>query len=136
LQAAILEVKLSHIDNAIKKRALHAMQYRKLLGDIVSVKLPVIMNGNREINYAFNIQVERRDKLMTYLNEKGIGTSIYYPVPLHLQKCFEYLGYKKGDFPIAEKLCDTVLALPMFPELTEDEISYVCETIKGFYRNV
>ena len=73
-------------------------------------------------------------KLAAYLKEKGIGTSVYYPVPLHLQKCFDYLGYKKGDFPVAEKLCEQVLALPIFPEITEDEVSYVCETIKDFYK--
>ena len=59
---------------------------------------------------------------------------MYYPVPLHLQKCFDYLGYKKGDFPVAEKLCEQVLALPIFPEITEDEVSYVCESIKEFYK--
>uniref|UniRef100_UPI001650831B DegT/DnrJ/EryC1/StrS family aminotransferase n=1 Tax=Treponema endosymbiont of Eucomonympha sp. TaxID=1580831 RepID=UPI001650831B len=99
LQAAILQVKLAHIDNAIEKRAGHAAQYRELLQDITAVKLPVIKDGNREINYVFCIQVERRDELEAYLKKKGIGVSIYYPVPLHLQKCFEYLGYKKGDFP-------------------------------------
>ncbi|MDR2410597.1 MAG: DegT/DnrJ/EryC1/StrS family aminotransferase, partial [Bacteroidales bacterium] len=82
----------------------------------------------------FCIQAENRDGLEAYLKEKEIGVSVYYPVPLHLQKCFEYLGYKKGDFPVAERLCGRVLALPMFPELTEDEVSYVCESIKGFYR--
>jgi dTDP-4-amino-4,6-dideoxygalactose transaminase len=82
----------------------------------------------------FCIQAENRDTLEGYLKERGIGTSIYYPVPLHLQKCFEYLGYRKGEFPVAEKLCETVLALPMFPELTEDEVSYVCESIRAFYQ--
>ncbi|GHT96122.1 pleiotropic regulatory protein [Spirochaetia bacterium] len=134
LQAAILQVKLAHIDNAIAKRAQHAAQYRELLRDIAAVKLPVIKEGNRETNYVFCLQVEKRDELEVYLKEKGIGLSIYYPVPLHLQKCFEYLGHKKGDFPVAERLCERVLALPMFPELTEDEITYVCENIKAFYK--
>jgi dTDP-4-amino-4,6-dideoxygalactose transaminase len=134
LQAAILQVKLSHIDTAIDKRAQRAAQYRELLQDIPEVKLPALKDGNREVNYVFCIQAKNRDGLEAYLKEKGIGVSVYYPIPLHLQKCFEYLGYKSGDFPVAERLCGRVLALPMFPELTEDEVSYVCESIKGFYR--
>ena len=133
LQAAILNVKLSHIDSAIQKRAKHAAQYREMLKDIAGIKLPLIKAGNKEANYVFCIQAEKRDALDEYLKSKEIGTSIYYPIPLHLQKCFEYLGYKKGDFPVSEKLCKTALALPMFPELSEDEVSFVCESIKEFY---
>jgi dTDP-4-amino-4,6-dideoxygalactose transaminase len=134
LQAAVLQVKLSRIDAAINKRAQHAVQYRELLKDIAEIKLPPVKSGNREVNYVFCIQAENRNGLEAYLNEKGMGTSIYYPVPLHLQKCFEYLGHKAGDFPVAEKLCKRVLALPMFPELTEDEVGFVCENVKEFYR--
>jgi dTDP-4-amino-4,6-dideoxygalactose transaminase len=134
LQAAILQVKLAHIGAAIERRARHAAQYRKLLKDIPEIKLPVIKDGNGEVNYVFCIRAENRDGLEVYLKAKGIGTSVYYPIPLHLQKCFEYLGYKKGDFPVAEKLCQSVLALPMFPELTEDEVSYVGESIRAFYK--
>ena len=133
LQAAILNVKLSHIDNAIKKRAEHAAHYREMLKGTAGIKLPVVKDGNKEVNYVFCIQAEKRDALEGHLKAKEIGTSIYYPVPLHLQKCFEYLGYKKGDFPVAEQLCETSLALPMFPELTEDEVSFVCESVKDFY---
>jgi dTDP-4-amino-4,6-dideoxygalactose transaminase len=134
LQAAILQVKLVHIDNAIEKRSRHAAHYRELLKDLPEIKLPVIKEGNREVNYVYCIQVERRDELEAYLKENEVGTSIYYPVPLHLQKCFEYLGHKVGDFPIAERLCKRVLALPMFPELTEDEVDFVCKQIKAFYK--
>ncbi|MDR1898141.1 MAG: DegT/DnrJ/EryC1/StrS family aminotransferase [Prevotellaceae bacterium] len=133
LQAAILQVKLSNIDKVIEKRSRHAAQYREQLKDIAGVKIPLVKDGKKEVNYAFCIQVEKRDALEVFLKEKGIGTSVYYPVPMHLQKCFAYLRYKRGDFPIAEHLCETVLALPMFPELTEDEVSYVCESIKEFY---
>jgi dTDP-4-amino-4,6-dideoxygalactose transaminase len=134
LQAAVLQIKLAHIDKAIKQRAEHTTHYRDVLKDIPEVKLPALKDGNREVNYVFCVQVEKRDGLEAYLKEKGIGTSVYYPIPLHLQKCFEYLGHKRGDFPVAERLCGRVLALPMFPELTEDEVSYVCEGIKEFYR--
>ena len=134
LQAAILNVKLSRIDNAIQKRAKYATQYREMLKDVAEVKPPVLKDGNKEVNYVFCIKAEKRNALDEHLKSKEIGTSIYYPVPLHLQKCFDYLGYKKGDFPVAERLCETVLALPMFPELTEDEVSFVSESIKEFYR--
>ncbi|MDR2509366.1 MAG: DegT/DnrJ/EryC1/StrS family aminotransferase [Spirochaetaceae bacterium] len=134
LQAALLNVKLSHIDASIQQRAKHSARYRELLKDAAGIKLPAIQDGNKEVNYVFCIQAEKRDALNEYLRSKGIGTSIYYPVPLHSQKCFSYLGYKKGDFPVAERLCEKVLALPMFPELTEDEVDYVCETVKEFYK--
>jgi dTDP-4-amino-4,6-dideoxygalactose transaminase len=135
LQSAVLQVKLAHIDKAIQRRAEHAAQYRELLSGIAQIKLPIIQPGNKEVNYVFCIQVENRDGLEAYLKEKGIGTSIYYPVSLHLQKCFEYLGHKKGDFPVAERLCEKVLALPMFSELTEGEVGYVCESVKEFCKN-
>lgn len=134
LQAAILNVKLSHIDNGIQKRADHAAHYRNMLEGLSEIKLPVVKNYNQKVDYVFCIQAEKRDKLEEYLKSKEIGTSIYYPVPLHLQKCFEYLGHKKGDFPVAERLSEKVLALPMFPELTDDEVDFVCDSIKGFYR--
>jgi len=132
LQAGILNVKLSRVDNAIQKRAAHAAHYREMLKNITGIKLPVIKDGNKEVNYVFCIKAEKRDALEKHLQSKEIGTSVYYPIPLHLQKCFDYLGYKKGDFPVAEKLCETVLALPMFPELTEDEVNFVCESVKEF----
>ncbi|WP_461257174.1 DegT/DnrJ/EryC1/StrS family aminotransferase [Treponema sp. R80B11-R83G3] len=134
LQAAILNVKLSHIEDAIQKRANHAAHYREMLKDISEIKLPAVKDGCKEAYYVFCIKAEKRNALEEHLKSKNIGTSVYYPIPLHLQKCFEYLGYKKGDFPIAEKLCETVLALPMFPELTEDEVSFVCDSIKEFYK--
>jgi len=134
LQAAVLNVKLKHIDEAIAKRAEHAAQYRALLKDIGQIKLPVVKTKGKEVYYVFNILAEKRDELQAYLTEKGVGTTVYYPKCLHEQECFKYLGYKKGDFPVAEKLCASVLALPMYPELTQDEISYACDVIKEFYK--
>ena len=83
--------------------------------------------------YVFNIRTHSRDELQKYLKDNGIQTTIYYPKPLHLQKCFEELGYKKGDFPVAEKLCDEVLALPIYPEIEENEVNYVCKKIIDFF---
>jgi len=134
IQAAILRVKLQKIDEGIALRKERADQYYSLLEGISEVKLPVIKNNNIPVFYVFSIQAERRDELNSFLQVNGIGTSVYYPVPLHMQKCFEYLGHKKGDFPVAEKLCSKALALPIFPELEEDEVSYVCEKIREFYK--
>lgn len=134
LQAAVLQVKLQKIDEGIALRKKYADQYRAMLDDIEEITLPVVKDGNVPVYYVFQIKAEHRDELAACLKEKGIGTSVYYPVPLHMQKCFDYLGYKKGDFPVAEKLCEQVLALPIFPEITEDEVSYVCESIKEFYK--
>ena len=134
LQAAILSVKLSHIDDAIQKRVRNTAQYREMLKDVAGIKLTVIKNGTKDVCYAFCIRAEKRDALKEYLALKEIGTMVYFPLPSHLQKCYEYLGYKKGDFPVSEKLCETALALPIYSELSEDEISFVCESVKEFYR--
>ena len=133
LQAAILLIKLSNIQESIEKRAMHASCYFDRLKNISGIKLPVVKEKNAPVNYVFCVQAEKRDKLEKYLNENGISTSVYYPLPQHLQKCFAYLGYKKGDFPVAEKLCQTLIALPMFPELNSNELDFVCDTIKEFY---
>lgn len=134
LQAAILRVKLAKIDDGIAKRAKLAAQYRELLQDIPQITLPVVKEGNEPVYYVFTLKAENRDGLNEFLQKNEIGTSVYYPVPLHLQKCFEYLGHKKGDFPVAEELCTTVISLPMYPELTEDEVTFTCEKIREFYK--
>ncbi len=133
LQAAVLGVKLKHIDQGIALRAAHAKQYGDLLGSLSELRLPKVKSQGEPVYYVFNVLAENRDELQLYLKEKGVSTTVYYPKCLHEQECFKYLGYKKGDFPVAEKLCASVLALPMYPELTEDEISYTCECIKAFY---
>ncbi len=134
LQAAILSVKLKYIDESIAKRAEHAKQYEELLSSVSEIRIPKVKTKGKPVYYVFNTLAEKRDDLQAYLKEKGIGTTIYYPKALHEQECFKYLGYKKGDFPVAEKLCSSVLALPMYAELTEDEISYTCDCIKEFYK--
>lgn len=133
LQAAILNVKLKTINESISKREIVAKQYYEMLSDVEQIKLPTIKDYNKPVYYVFQLKVDKRDELVEFLKENEIGTCIYYPIPLHLQKCFSYLGYKKGDFPIAEKLCDSVIALPIYPEITEDEVSFVCQKIKEFY---
>ncbi|MBU5482994.1 DegT/DnrJ/EryC1/StrS family aminotransferase [Clostridium sp. MSJ-11] len=134
MQAAILLVKMKYINDAIKRREEIANIYKERLKDIEELKLPVIKGDQMPVYYVFNILCEKRDELNAFLKKSGIGTSIYYPMPLHLQNCFSYLGYKKGDFPVAEKVCGEILALPIYPEIKDEEVEYVCEKIREFYK--
>lgn len=134
IQAAVLSVKLKYIDEAIKKRATVAKWYTDKLSDCEYIRFPKIKGDQSPVYYVFNILAEKRDELASFLKENEIGSSIYYPIPLHMQKCFSYLGHKKGDFPVAEKISQEILALPIYPEITEEEVDFVCETIKKFYR--
>lgn len=134
LQAAILMVKLKYIEDSIKKREMVANWYLQRLQKCNNVKIPQVKGELKSVYYVFNILVENRDGLIQYLRKNEIQTSVYYPMPLHLQKCFKYLGYKKGDFPICEKISEQILALPIYPELTETEVEYVCENIEDFYK--
>ena len=133
LQAVILRVKLKYLDERNKKRREIAKQYIKLLEGL-PVKPLDIKNDVEPVYHMFVVKVGKRDKLREYLAKKGISTGIHYPIPLHLQKAFSFLGYKKGDFPVSEELSQEVLSLPMYPELKKDEIEYVCSAIKEFYR--
>lgn len=135
IQAAILMVKLKHLEDSIKKREKVASWYIERLRQCNYIKLPQVKGDQKHVYYVFNILSENRDSLIEYLRMKEIQTAVYYPVPLHLQKCFKYLGYKKGDFPVSEKVSGQVLALPIYPELTEDEVDYICENILAFYRD-
>ena len=133
LQAAILRVKLQHLDRWTAGRRSNADLYRRLflqagLTDLVT--LPEDVPGH--IYNQFIIRVPDRDKLQAHLTEKGVGTEIYYPVPLHLQECFAGLGYKKGDLPVSEAVASDSLALPIYPELTEEQQAYVVEQIAAF----
>jgi dTDP-4-amino-4,6-dideoxygalactose transaminase len=134
IQAAVLLVKLKHINESIKKREVVANWYKERLSSCENIRIPSINGEQKPVYYVFNILTERRDELASFLKENEIGYSIYYPIPLHLQKCFSYLGYKKGDFPVSEKISEEILALPIYPEITEEEVDFVCETIRKFYR--
>ena len=136
LQAAIILVKLPHLDKWTSARQANARIYRERFrreGLDSSVKLPV-EEGSRHVFNQFVIAVKgRRDELRQFLTEAGIGTEVYYPVPMHLQPCFEYLKARKGDFPKAEAAAANTLALPIYGELTEEQQVYVVEKIKAFY---
>ncbi len=136
LQAAVLQVKLKHLDGWSEGRRANARTYNRLFtekGLTDRVITPVIPEGYVHIFNQYIIRVKDRDALREFLKNRNIGTEIYYPVPLHLQECFSYLGYNKGDMPISEEAAETSLALPIYPELTDDMQEYVVGTIAGFY---
>jgi dTDP-4-amino-4,6-dideoxygalactose transaminase len=131
IQAAVLLIKLRHLDNWSQARRENAAFYDKKF-EGTSVKTPVISTDCVSIYNQYVIRIPERDDLVEHLKEKGIGCAIYYPVPMHLQECFGYLGYKKGDFPEAEKAAEEVLAIPIYPELTDEMKDCVYETILSF----
>jgi len=136
LQAAVLNVKLKHLDTWTTGRQRNAAFYdaafvRAKLGD--AVKTPSATRGVRHIYNQYVIRARDRDRLRAHLTSAGVGSEIYYPIPLHLQKCFEYLGHKPGDFPHSESAAEETLALPIFPELTEMQLHYVVDTLAAFY---
>jgi dTDP-4-amino-4,6-dideoxygalactose transaminase len=98
------------------------------------VVLPTIAPQCTHIFYVYAVRVRQRDRLQAHLSERGVGTDVYYPVPLHLQPCFAPLGYRKGDFPASEQAAEESLALPMYPELSEAQQAYVVEQVADFYR--
>ena len=137
IQAAVLNVKLKHLDAWTAGRQRNAAFYdaafaRAQLGD--AVKTPPATEGVRHIYNQYVIRAHDRDRLRAHMAAAGVGSEIYYPIPLHLQKCFEYLGHKTGDFPQSERAAAETLALPIFPELTEMQLQYVVDTIADFYR--
>ncbi len=133
LQAAGLTVKMKYLERWHKARAQHAEFYAQELKDVHEITLPQTMAGNRHIYNQFVILTDRRDALMSYLRENEIGCEIYYPVPLHLQECFKPLGYKAGDMPVAESIAKRCLALPVYPDLTKEQLKYTTDTIKKFF---
>jgi dTDP-4-amino-4,6-dideoxygalactose transaminase len=136
IQAAVLNVKLGFLDGWMSERDAHARQYTQRLqamsgaGKVVP---PAHAHGGRHVWNQYVIRVQRRDELRQHLAAAGIGTEIYYPIPLHRQECFAYLDYRTGDMPESERASGEVLALPVFPELTAAQIDYVAGTIERFY---
>jgi dTDP-4-amino-4,6-dideoxygalactose transaminase len=133
IQGAVLGVKLKYLSEWTEKRRAVVRKYKELLFNIEQVKLPVEKSYAKHVYHLYVIQATRRNELQSYLQEQGISTGLHYPVPLHLQPCFAHLGYKKGDCPNAEQLSDRCLSLPMFAEMTDEQINYVAEKIKKFF---
>jgi dTDP-4-amino-4,6-dideoxygalactose transaminase len=141
LQAAALNVKLRYLDEWTEMRRRSAARYTSLLeaarlGDEVEMLLPESVYGsNHHVYNQYVVRVARRDLLREFLETRGIGSEVYYPIPLHLQKCFDYLGYRRGDFPVAERAAKDTLAIPLYPGLTEPQQSAVVEAIVDFYES-
>jgi len=133
IQAAVLRVKLKYLDKWNEARRQNALAYDNLLKDVKGVKIPQNIKGAVPVYYFYVIRAEKRDELQKALKEKGISTGIHYPIPLHLQPAYQYLGHKKGDFPETEKAADEILSLPICPELAKEQIEYIAREIKNFY---
>lgn len=135
LQAAILDVKLKYLDSYIANRQAAARSYDETLSDIPQIILPKKNLDSTHSYHQYTIQVpaEKRDFLQTFLKEHGISSMIYYPIPLHLQKAYKDSRYQKGDFPVAERLSQTVLSLPMHTELSENDLKYISDQIHAFF---
>lgn len=131
LQAAILRAKLKHLDNFNELRRKNASVYTALLSGIVKTPREV---SSKHVYHLYVIRSEKRNELIEHLKALGIGTVIHYPIPIHLQEAFYYLGYKKGDFPNSERFAEEIVSLPMFPELKENQIIEVAEAIKDFFK--
>ena len=143
IQGAVLGVKLKHLKKWTDGRRNVALKYKGLLGDLEQISLPVELPDHKHVYHLYVIRVagenielreDMRNKLQSFLSENEIASGLHYPVPLHLQKCFNNLNYKKGDFPVTEDLARSGLSLPIFPELTDEQIEYVSSRIKEFFQ--
>lgn len=133
LQAGLLSIKLKRLHEWNKQRVAIATLYSENLKGIGDLVLPELAQGVTSVFHLYVVRTEKRDALKAYLEQKGIGTLIHYPLPPHMQKAYNDLGYQKGDFPIAEKIADTCLSLPIYPGLSNEQIQRVCDTLIAFY---
>ena len=131
LQAAILRVKLRKLDGWLEGRRAIAARYNEELSPL-GIKTPKTAEGNTHTYHQYTIAVDDRNDLLSFLKDKGIAARVYYPVPLHLQPCYRALGYSIGSFPVSEKAAERVLSLPVYPELNEEKIEYIIQSVKDF----
>ena len=143
IQGAVLNVKLKHLNGWTNERRRAAKKYNECLKGVEQIILPFEMDYAKHVYHLFVIQVKSTDKanrsatrneLQKFLEDNGVSTGLHYPIPLHEQVCFNHLGYKKGDFPVSEELAERELTLPMYPELADNQIEYVAEKIKEFFK--
>ncbi|MGQ0713306.1 MAG: DegT/DnrJ/EryC1/StrS family aminotransferase [Gemmatimonadaceae bacterium] len=133
LQAVVLLAKLPHLDGWSAKRRAHAEYYDEALAGVAGIRTPVVRPENESIFNQYTIRADRRDELAAHLKKKRVGTKVYYPLPLHLQPCFAYLGYQNGSCPESERAASEVISLPIFPELTEAQLDETITAIRSFY---
>ena len=131
IQAGILHEKLKHPSAGNEKRRQSARLYNELLSEVDGIIIPYEPDWSRAVYHLYVIRTRNRDKLLKHLTKKQIGTGLHYPLPLHLQKAYEYLGFTEGDFPVSEKVAAEILSLPMFPGLLDEQQKYVAESIKN-----
>lgn len=135
IQAAILRVKIKRLKEYTDARKHIAALYNTLLSD-TPLTLPDEADGRKHVYHLYVVRSKERDKLMQHLTDAGIGTGIHYKNPVHLQEACKAYGFKKGDLPVTEKICEEILSLPIYPELTDNDVEYVCDKIKEFYKNL
>lgn len=131
IQGAVLSLKLKHLDAANAKRREHALLYDQLLGGLDEIILPSTADPNEHVYHIYAVRVNERDRVLQALGEKGISCAIHYPIPVHLQEAYRGLGYGKGSFPVAERCAEEFLSLPMYPELSLEQIHAVAEALKA-----
>ena len=136
IQGAVLDVKLKHIKSWNDNRRWAASTYNENLAGIEDMVLPVEITNCDHVYHIYAARTEQRDELIEFLKERNIFCGIHYPIPIHLQEAYKYMGLEKGSFPVAEKCSEQVFSLPMFPEITNDQIQEVCQTIKDFYAKI
>ncbi|HTP13723.1 MAG TPA: DegT/DnrJ/EryC1/StrS family aminotransferase [Bacteroidota bacterium] len=133
IQGAVLGVKLRYLDEWTRKRRAVAAKYNELLKGVGDIVLPKEMPYAKHVYHLYVIRTGNRDRMQKYLQERGVATGLHYPSPLHVQKCFSHLGYKADDFPVSVNLARQCLSLPMYPELTDAQIEYVCSNVRAFF---
>jgi dTDP-4-amino-4,6-dideoxygalactose transaminase len=137
LQAVVLDIKLKYLDQWAEGRRRNAARYDQLFraaGLLDRVTLPLTKAGNFHVYNQYTVRVSKRDELRAHLKEKGVGTEIYYPLPMHLQNCYQDLGYRKGAFPLSERAAEEVMSLPIYAELNDAQLTYVVEMVADFFK--
>jgi len=134
IQAAVLRIKLPRLDKSNDCRRRHAMQYNEAFSQTEEVTIPFESPAGHHVYHVYPIEVSERDELLQSLRSGGIGCGIHYPVPIHLQEAYQVLGYGKGSFPVSERACSRLLSLPMFPELTREQVELVAQTVRRSLR--
>ncbi len=136
IQAAILSVKLRHLDEWIKRRQYHASHFDDLLHGHGNIITPAVRRKSAHVYHLYVVRVDNRDKIRGILKEKGIATGIHYPIPLHLQPAYRYLNHRAGDFPVAEKYAPQLLSIPLYPELTDAQVEYIAAVLIDACKNI
>lgn len=134
IQATILNIKLKYLESFNTNRKKIAEYYNQALGGLEDIKTPHVSDDVTPVWHQYAFRCSHKDEIGMFLSSRGVGSAAFYPVPLHLQKAFSYLGYKEGDLPVAEMLAKETVCLPVFPELREDEMEYVAGCVKEFYQ--